>query len=834
MWKLYLFPETIPTRRRRLVYVRPIFWMSLALMAGIWVSHYWAPPFFSVLAFAFLTLCFSFFQVRKTLFFLFGFFLFFWAGILFGINGRTVLKSDIALAALEGPVVLQGKVISTPEEAINGKKETLSFVLSVDNFFRLGRTFKSQGKVQVFLHNAGRDIHFGDELRLRGRLELPKQARNPHVFDYAAYLSKKGIHKIFRGIGRFSVLRQKQSRNVEILPLANRLRIFLKERIETLFPDPHQELANALLFGFRKNIPREIRDAFIKTGTAHLLAISGLHVSLIGGLFYFSLNFLGIGRPLNLMLTAFFIVGYAVLAGANPPVLRASIMGVVVLSGFLLERERHIKSALFLAFFLLLIADPKLLFLASFQLSFVAVASLIFILPIWEGWWFSGRREKRMSHFIHQNLGMRFGRFLIQTFATSFAATVGMFPLLIWYFNQFSLTSFLANAVAIPVCTFGIAAALGVLLIDLIGLPMAQWLVFVPVALFDFELKIVTWFSEIPFGYFYLPKPTWIFFALYYGFLIAWLVLSHRAALSPDRAEDCAVLESVGFKGRAVLPRLRFMCLIGLVLAVAFFLMGSRPETSRFLFFDLGKADAAFVSFSNGARFLVNTGRHFPSDQSYWILKPYLMASGIENLDGLLVTKTDAAHAGGFKTLVHHVGVRNVWIPFGSDEKKRDRYINPGFSKRVTVTSLSEGDRIEAGSDREVYIQILAAHAGKIGAFLISDRDRKMLYISSAEERVFKALLSHTSLKYDVVFLPHHESGIFESEKMFLKGLSTRYLVFNQRDRLPEIRSEISSYWDGTVLLISELGAIEFSFRGEEITHQTFLSSQTDQLLVAV
>ena len=276
------------------------------------------------------------------------------------------------------------------------------------------------------------------------------------------------------------------------------------------------------------------------------------------------------------------------------------------------------------------------------------------------------------------------------------------------------------------------------------------------------------------------------------------------------------------------------MCLIGLVLAVAFFLMGSRPETSRFLFFDLGKADAAFVSFSNGARFLVNTGRHFPSDQSYWILKPYLMASGIENLDGLLVTKTDAAHAGGFKTLVHHVGVRNVWIPFGSDEKKRDRYINPGFSKRVTVTSLSEGDRIEAGSDGEVYIQILAAHAGKIGAFLISDRDRKMLYISSAEERVFKALLSHTSLKYDVVFLPHHESGIFESEKMFLKGLSTRYLVFNQRDRLPEIRSEISSYWDGTVLLISELGAIEFSFRGEEITHQTFLSSQTDQLLVAV
>jgi beta-lactamase superfamily II metal-dependent hydrolase len=199
------------------------------------------------------------------------------------------------------------------------------------------------------------------------------------------------------------------------------------------------------------------------------------------------------------------------------------------------------------------------------------------------------------------------------------------------------------------------------------------------------------------------------------------------------------------------------------------------------------------------------------------------MASGIQKLDGLLMTKTDAAHAGGFKTLIRHVGIRDAWIPYDSDEKKRNRYVS-SVARRVRITPLSEGDRIQIGSNQEIYLEILALEKGEIGAFLISDGSHKMLYLSSNKEKMYQTLLSRSSVQYEVVFLPHHESGISNLEKKFLENLSTHYLVLNQRDRSP-IRSEIESYSRASLLSISELGAVEFWFKDKEVIYQTFLKS---------
>ncbi|MBI4373152.1 MAG: DNA internalization-related competence protein ComEC/Rec2 [Candidatus Omnitrophica bacterium] len=759
--------------------------------------------FASVMALAGLAL-----SVHKYFFTPMSVLVFFILGILFGINDQTIPEHHISHVGFDGPLSLEGRVAATPEITMKGKKTTVSFVLEAHNLFRNGSYYETEGKVQVFLHNPQVSIHFGDRVRLRGRLETPQKNRNPHSFDYAQYLARNGIAKIFRGIGRFSVSRQTEERSNPFISAANRSRIFLKERLAGLFPNPYHELASALILGFRKNIPLEIKDAFIKTGTAHLLAISGVHVSLVAGLFYFLIGFFRVPRAITLLLTICFIMFYTALAGANTPILRAGIMGIAVFLGFLLGEERNIKSAFFFAFFILLAANPSALFSASFQLSFVAVASLIFLLPKFEKTVESAAPEEGMQSLLASKHRGRFSRIVKslkrsvrQTFLASLAATIGMFPILVWYFNLFSLIGFLANMVAIPVCAAGIATTLIVLMIDMIFPPLAHALAFIPLAFFRFELWLIDYLAKVPVGYFYLPSPPWSFFLFYYGFLIAWLFFSNR----PMRAW------------------MRSACLAGVVLTVGLFLAGMSPSRPRFVFFDLGKNDAAFFSFSNGANCLINAGRHFPGDQAYWILRPFLMASGIHKLDGLLLTKMDGWHAGGFRTLSAHVRFKNLWVPRESQKTAAwIKYIQKN-SRRLEINSLSNKDRVQFGAGSNHSIETLAASAKEILAFAVDDGESRMLYIASAKAETFKILSQVSDLNYDFVFLPHHEFELSEEEKAFLKRLSPRFIISNERGNISHLRTGLNTLARTAVFFIEETGAVEFYKSRSRWTYKTLL-----------
>ena len=734
--------------------------------------------------------------------------LFFGIGLLFGTNDRAVSDHHVAFVAPEGKLSLEGIVATVPEIKTVGKKETVSFVLSAQNFFRDGRRQNTEGKIQVFLHNPARAVHYGDRLRLRGTLESPKENRNPYAFDYAAYLSRSGIFKIFRGIGRFSVSRQIENRGNQFLLAANRLRIYFNNRIELLFPSPCRELASALTLGFRKNIPRDIQDAFIKTGTAHLIAISGLNISLVAGLFYFLMSILRIGRTFNLALTVVFIGFYTLLAGANMPVLRAGIMGTIMFLGFLLGQERNLKSAFFFSFLALLVWNPGALFQASFQLSFIAMASLIFILPKFEEFIWSGISGEDHFFLLGQTKWscvlkalLRLRRSAFQTLLASFAVTIGMFPILIWYFNLFSVVGFLANVIAIPICTLAIASTLTLLLIDLIFPPLAQWLAVLPLAFYRLEIWLIDWFSKFPAGYFYVPKPHWLFFVFYYGCLAAWLLLANTAALL--------------WVKRAFL--------IGVGLVTCIFLAWAFPARPVFTFFDLGKTTAFSVSFSNGANFLVDAGRSFPSDQAYWILRPFFMASGIQKLDGILLTRMDGWHAGGLRTLVHHVRIQRILIPpAGKSTAAWNKYISGEEFRRKKIETLSAGDQIRFGAGSEHYVEVLVASSKKIGALRIVDRESRMLYLTSNDRETFRTLSRVPNLDCEFVFLPHHEFDVSEDEKKFLKSVSPRFIIVNQQDRIDELRTQFPFVPNSKIIALGQSGAVKFTRLGNRWRSETF------------
>lgn len=787
---------------RKVISLPPLFYLSLVFACGIWASFLLTASFFPLFMAALAGLCFLIFLSARVWFIPVSMGVFFVLGLLYGSNARTWAPNHIFLSAPEGRISLEGTVRSVPEIVKRGKKETASFVLESENFYRSGTVYPTLGKVQVFLHNSGTEIHYGDYLRLKGSLEMPKKVSNPHVFDYASYLSHQGIFRIFRGIGKFSVSRQRIGNQNHVMVKVNRLRTHLRFRMAQLYPSPYSELAIALILGFRKNIPDEIKEVFIKTGTAHLLAISGLNISLVVTLFYWVVSFLHFPRRINFFMTILFIIIYTALAGANIPVLRAGIMGCMVFIGFLLNQERNLKSAFFFSFFLLLVLDPNILLSASFQLSFLAMASLLYILPRFEA--------KQLPQEAHQEdpflspslkIPMRVWLFLrrslVQSFLASVSATIGMLPVLLGYFNLFSVVGFICNLIAIPLCTLAIALTFILLVIDFICPPLAMYLAMLPLVLLRFELWFIDQLAHIPFSHFYSSSPGPGFFIFYYGLLMIWLVSAQFRII-------------------------RRSAIFLMAAGTTVFLLSAQIPASRSVLFDLGKTEAFFISFSNGSKCLINTGRHFPNNQAYWIIRSLLMARAVHRVDSILLTHLDAAHAGGFQTILDYVRANRIFTASGPEQAVRtNRYL--GFQRKHQI--LSEGSRIQFGSDSSVHIQILTVLKGKITSFLANDQHQKMLYVLSADPNTFEALSDLNVFDFDFVYLPHHEHSMSEAEKRFLKQISPQYLAVNQRGRLDEFLSEYKKLVHCQILPIQELGALELMNSKAGLTYQHSLTS---------
>jgi competence protein ComEC len=779
--------------RRRLTQIPPLYFLSLSFGVGIWISRDLSIYFVSLVLITLFVLLATWFHVRRPLFPVLSAATFFLIGALFGFNHRILPEGHIAMVGRAGAMVIEGVVGTAPDRKVKGKKETVSFVLEVENFYRNGSVHQTEGKVQVFLLNADREILYGDRLRIRGMLEDPKQTRNPNAFNYALYLARQGVFKTFRAIGPASIRQQEPGQKSRFFVGLNKLRIHLRTRLEDVLSVSSRSIASALLIGFRKGIPQEVREDFVRSGTAHLLAISGLHVSLVGGLFFLMGRTVRLPRALNLLMTTFVMLSYTVLAGMKLPVLRAGIMGTVILLGLLLGQEKNVRSAFFFSFFILLLWAPDVLFGASFQLSFIAVAALIFLLP-------AIRRLVVPNHAAASQrkppgpwVAVCFHwcrRAIREATLASASVMLGLFPILILYFNLFSVIGFVGNIVVVPIAMFGMAATFILLVVDAVWTPAAHAMAIIPNVIFEIQLLIVHALARVPFGHLYLPTPPWYFVSIYYVLLLAWS----------------------GSLARPVPSWVRSALLFSFVGVTILFLILLPTHRPRLVFFDLGRTNSAFISFSNRANCLINTGRRFPSDQAYWTLRPFFLGAGLHKLDSILITKLNARHAGGFRSLVSHVKFQHVWLP--KNVRERQDLHKYGFSrylKQGQVRSLGLGDLLEFGSGREHRAEIIASNGQEILAILFEDPSMRLVYFASARPESFDQLADQVHDKVNFVFLPHVEGRLAERAKSILRQLDPDYIVSSQRNVTFEFKDELESSTDARLLMIEELGAIELS-----------------------
>lgn len=544
-----------------------------------------------------------------------------WAGV------RAELRlADALPPAWEGrDLVVVGTVADLPELSANG----LRFVLRVEEasgpvpariiLSWRGAAPAAEGEESS---RGGRMpvVHAGERWRLQVRLQRPHGTLNFHGFDYEAWLFERNI----RATGFVHPAGENfrlAAGPVAIDGAIDRWRERIRDHVLTLFAGkPVGGILAALAIGDQNAIPTELWQLFAATGITHLMSISGLHVTLIGvliGGLVFQLWRRHPRLPLRLpaqsagaIATVIGAAAYAALSGFGIPAQRTLLMLTVVVAALLLRRAVAASHVLTLALFVVLLLDPWAVLAAGFWLSFGAVALLFYVA--------SGRRAT--------------GHWLVAAARAQWAVTLGLLPALLVLFQQFSLISPFANAVAIPLVSFVVtplALAGALLRLDLLLMP-AAWAL-------EVLLAFLRWSAHLPGAVWQQATPPWWMTALAVAGVLWWLL---PRGLPARWLGGVFLLPALTFTPSRPAEGEAWLTVLDVGQGLAVHVQTAHHD----LLYDAGPASTAFDA---GSR----------------IVAPALIAAGASRLDRLIVSHDDSDHAGGATAVLAALSVGDLLAP---------------------------------------------------------------------------------------------------------------------------------------------------------------------------
>jgi len=656
-------------------------------------------------------------------------------------------------------VVVTGVVASLPQDFERG----LRFVFEVEE-----SAAPLPPKISLAWYKGFRDeemhtlppLHAGERWRLTVRLKRPHGNVNPHGFDYERWLLEQGI----RATGYVRPAPDNHRLDAFVPGFmygVERLREGVRERFRRALPEgAYAGVLVALAVGDQRSIPPELWRVFARTGISHLVAISGMHVTMIAALFAGAVGGLWRRSPALALrwpaqqagVVAGFAVAflYCLLAGWGVPAQRTLYMLGCVAFALVLRRETAPGRVLALALAVVLVLDPWAVMAAGFWLSFGAVA-LLFLVS-------SGRL-------------MPEGR-LRGALRAQWAVTLGLVPALLVLFQQFSLVSPLANAIAIPLVSFVVTPlAIGFAILPLQMLAdLAHWA-------FALTMLPIDWLAELPWASWQQAAPP------------AWL----------------AVLASLGCVW-ALLPRGTPARWVGLAMLLPLLLWAPprpAPGEARVTVLDVGQGLAVHVQTA-GHDLLYDTGPAFSADANSGerILLPYLRAEGVRRLDSLVVTHQDNDHSGGAEAVLTGIPVAEVRSSLSQNHPARliaGARHQPCVAGQtwdwdgVRFTMLHPGRAADdsPGSKSNDVACVLRVEAAGLSALLTSDIE------AVSEAGLLQGQAGQ--LASDVLVVPHHGSRS-SSTAAFIAATQPRWVIFpvGYLNRFRHPNAQVWARWAAT------------------------------------
>jgi len=514
------------------------------------------------------------------------------------------------------------------------------------------------GRIRVSVMGKTPDLSEGDQVRFVARIRSFHNFENPGGFDYRQYMAFRRITGSAWVAGeRLAVVKAGTGKawNRHF----RRFRGEILHLIETVSDGRPRAVLKALLLGERDDITPSLRNAFNRAGIGHLLAISGLHIGIVAAVafavFKWTLSRFSFflwrawTRKGAALLTLVPVLIYGLLSGMSPSTQRAVIMAVVFLMTFLVEREHDPATTLALAALVIVVVDPPAVFSISFQLSFMAVLSILYGLsripaPAVGDSGFKSRLLRKMVIF-----------FLVSLFAI-----LGTLPPVMFYFNQVSLVGLLTNCIFIPAIGFGVVPiGLLAVFVQPFSHTLAGVILKASAVLLENLLDWVHFFADLPYAAVKTVTPDIVEIGCFYG--LAWAVL-HLAGNLVNRNESRSGRRhsaQLTAKSVAVLSMLVFAVDVGYWTFQRYYL----PDL-RVTMIDVGQGSSALLELPEGQTVLIDGGGFSDNstfDMGARVVAPFLWRKKIRTVDTVVLSHPNSDHLNGLLFILEHFNVKNVW-----------------------------------------------------------------------------------------------------------------------------------------------------------------------------
>jgi len=643
-----------------------------------------------------------------------------------------------------------------------------------------------------------------------GQLSFFNKATNPGEFDAHRFYSGRGFLCTLKNA---SVLKVSTSGN-RLLQALKEFRLQQEAYLQEYLPDGNDAIMKAILFGNKREMDEETKELYQKNGIAHILAISGLHISLLGMSVYKVLLHLPFPKWCVLLISGSFLVLYCLMVGMSASAFRALIMFSFFLVSKLLKRSYDMITAMAFSAMIWLIFHPGYLFDCGFQLSYAAIGGIGIVLPVLTE--------------ITDSIKIKWLRKIITFFLPSLSVNLMTAPILIYHYYDLSFFSIALNLIVIPLMAPLLLCGISMLLAanlfgKITGVPAFVCAAFVNIILWIYEMgcRILEWF---PIGRRNIAPLTLRELILYYSILIVMTALVKRK--------------------RHIYQFVFPIACICIVLI---------PQNHDFLVWtlDVGQGDCNVIFTEEGNCFVIDCGSTSKYNVGEKVLIPFLKYHGVSFVDGVIVSHPDADHMNGIMELLElgedeNIEIKGLYIyEKGMEEEPQEwsELLGLAEEKEIGIYGIGQGDILQTNSFRMECVYPLEEQRGLNGnaaslVMSVESGDFFGLFTGDLETEGEKLLMNEYGTgrnlsgqkECDFLKVAHHGSSTSTS-LAFLQWLQPEYAIIScgennryghpHKEVLQHLEAEGIPYW-----ITCEEGAV---CRTTDSPHPWLQSDQSDK-----